>query len=84
MSPRIGVVYDISGNGSTIVRGGWGIFFDRPQGNIVFDMGNNAPGMLQLDPSSTACCRTSPGPPGIPYPTLGMQPTAYDFDPPKV
>ena len=36
-----------SGTGSTIVRGGWGIFYDRPQGNIVFDMANNAPTLLQ-------------------------------------
>ena len=47
VSPRLGVVYDISGTGSTIMRGGWGIFYDRPQGNIVFDMANNAPTVLQ-------------------------------------
>ena len=38
VSPRVGVVYDLSGSGTTIVRGGWGIFYDRPQGNMVFDM----------------------------------------------
>ena len=36
-----------AGTGSTIVRGGWGIFYDRPQGNTVFDMANNAPTLLQ-------------------------------------
>ena len=30
----------------TIVRGGFGIFYDRPQGNMVFDMIANAPGVL--------------------------------------
>ena len=83
LSPRIGVVYDLTGTGATIVRGGWGIFYDRPQGNTVFDMSNNAPsllqptlqfGMLQNLASAT----------GDPYPTLGMQPTAYNFEPPKV
>jgi hypothetical protein len=83
VSPRIGVVYDISGTGSTIARGGWGIFYDRPQGNTVFDMANNAPSMLQptlqfglLQNLSSAS--------GDPYPTLGMQPTIYEFAPPKV
>ena len=46
LSPRIGVVYDLTGEGETIVRGGWGIFYDRPQGNQVFDMIANAPGVL--------------------------------------
>jgi hypothetical protein len=46
VSPRFGFVYDISGRGMTIIRGGAGIFYDRPQGNQVFDMGGNAPGVL--------------------------------------
>ena len=46
VSPRVGVVYDISGKGEMIMRGGWGIFYDRPQGNKVFDMIANAPGVL--------------------------------------
>ena len=49
VSPRLGVVYDLTGKGTTIVRGGCGIFYDRPQGNMVFDMIGNAPGVLQLD-----------------------------------
>ncbi len=50
ISPRFGFVYDVTGEGRTIVRGGFGIFYDRPQGNIVFDMIANAPGLLQLAP----------------------------------
>ena len=46
ISPRFGFVYDISGKGTTILRGGFGIFYDRPQGNMVFDMIANAPGVL--------------------------------------
>jgi hypothetical protein len=83
VSPRIGAAYDLTGEGTTIVRGGFGIFYDRPQGNIVFDTINNAPGVLvsglqwgRLQDLSSAA--------GDPYPTLGMQPTAYDFTPPKV
>jgi hypothetical protein len=82
VSPRFGFVYDISGSGRTILRGGFGIFYDRPMGNVVFDMGGNAPGVLNSalqwgllqDLSATA---------GDPYTPLGMSPTAYDFKPPK-
>ena len=83
VSPRFGFVYDASGKGTTIVRGGAGIFFDRPQGNMVFDMIANAPGILQpqlqwgrlQDLASSA---------GDPYPTLTQNPTAFGFKPPKI
>jgi hypothetical protein len=83
VSPRFGAVYDVTGEGRTIVRGGFGIFYDRPQGNIVFDTINNAPGLLQ--PSiQWGLLQNLAGGTSDPYPTLGMQPTAYDFTPPKV
>src|SRR4029453_9120963 len=46
VSPRFGMTYDLSGRGEMIVRGGFAILYDRPQGNQVFDMGTNAPGVL--------------------------------------
>ena len=58
VSPRIGVVYDLTGKGQTIVRGGVGIFYDRPQGNQVFDMISNAPGVL----NSRLAVRAAAGP----------------------
>ena len=83
VSPRLGVVYDLTGEGETILRGGFGIFFDRPQGNMVFDMISNAPGVLN---SSLQWGRlqdlTSAS--GDPNPTLSLNPTAFDFKPPRV
>jgi hypothetical protein len=43
VSPRIGFVYDVSGRESAIVRGSFGIFYDRPQGNLAFELINNSP-----------------------------------------
>jgi hypothetical protein len=83
VSPRFGLVYDLTGDAATILRGGFGIFYDRPQGNMVFDMISNAPGVLN---STLQWGRlqdlTSAG--GDPDPTLSMSPTAYDFQPPTV
>ncbi len=83
ISPRFGFVYDISGKGMTIVRGGFGILYDRPMGNIVFDMGGNAPSVLNshLQWGLLQNLGAAGGDPNTP---LGMSPTAYDFNPPKV
>jgi hypothetical protein len=83
ISPRFGFVYDVSGRGMTIVRGGFGILYDRPMGNIVFDMGGNAPSVLNshLQWGLLQNLSAAQGDPNSP---LGLSPTAYDFDPPKV
>ena len=83
VSPRVGVVYDLSGKGTTILRGGWGIFYDRPQGNMVFDMIANAPGVLNSQVQWGRLQTLATGG-GEPDPTLALNPTAYDFKPPKV
>ncbi len=41
--PRIGFAYDLSGNGRTVVRGGFGMFFERVQGNDVYNAALNPP-----------------------------------------
>lgn len=42
-APRFGFAYDVSGKQSIVLRGGAGIFYDRFQGNEVFDMLTNPP-----------------------------------------
>jgi carboxypeptidase family protein len=46
-APRFGFAYDVKGNQSLVVRGGAGIFYDRPQGNTVFDLVQNPPTTIQ-------------------------------------
>ena len=41
--PRIGFTYDIAGNGRTVIRGGVGMFYERVQGNDVYNAALNPP-----------------------------------------
>lgn len=46
-APRFGFAYDITGKQQFVVRGGGGMFYDRPQGNVVFDLLRNPPTTLE-------------------------------------
>ena len=43
LGPRFGVAYDLTGDQTTVLRGGGGLFYDRPDGNTVFGIPNNPP-----------------------------------------
>ena len=43
IAPRFGMAYDLTGNQTTILRGGIGLFYDRPFGNSVISMPGNPP-----------------------------------------
>jgi hypothetical protein len=61
--PRIGFAYDVTGSSKTVVRGGFGIMYERIQGNDMYDAGPNIPFSLQVN---------TPGPVELDNPSLSL------------
>jgi len=57
--PRIGFAYDVSGAGRTVVRGGFGIMYERIQGNDMYNAGPNIP--FSLNVTNTSVTLQNPG-----------------------
>jgi hypothetical protein len=46
-APRVGFAYDLTGNQTTVLRGGFGVFYERVEGNYLFSAVNNPPFIQQ-------------------------------------
>lgn len=53
--PRVNFAYDVKGNGGLIVRGGAGVFYNRPMGNAEYDVIRYSPSAysITMDAGST-------------------------------
>ncbi len=51
-APRIGFSYDLFGDGKTALRGGWGIFYNRLDGNQYYPLSALAPASYNVGVSS--------------------------------
>ena len=49
MAPRFGFAYDVTGKSDWVIRGGGGLFYDRPDGNTVFSIPGNPPAATAQD-----------------------------------
>lgn len=91
MQPRVGFSEDLFGNGKTVLRGGFGTFFERIQGNDVYNAATNSPFAYNLGIGNTYF--SSPGTNwqtgqsaaalGLPIFATGVTSLAYnDYTPP--
>lgn len=46
-APRLGFAYDVTGRQDTVLRGGFGVFYERIEGNYLFSAVNNPPFIQQ-------------------------------------
>lgn len=57
--PRFGFSYDLSGHGKTVLRGGFGLMYERVQGNDMYNGAVNPPG--DLNPTLNNVSLSNPG-----------------------
>ena len=80
LGPRFGLAYDLSGDQSTVIRAGGGLFYDRPDGNTVFGIPNNPPVTTSQDLRNGQLQTLGQGLSFLPVP--GMQTIQYEADVP--
>jgi hypothetical protein len=90
LQPRVGFSEDMFGNGKTVLRGGFGTFFERMQGNDIYNAATNPPFAYNLGLSNNYL--SSPGTnwqtgvpiSGFPIFAAGVTNLAQDYRAPAV
>jgi len=58
--PRLGFAYDLTGRGTTVLRGGFGTMYERIQGNDMYNAATNPPFGYSLNTGSTGVSLSDP------------------------
>lgn len=89
VQPRIGFSEDVFGNGKLVLRGGFGTFYERMQGNVIYDAATAAP--FANTPSASSIYLTNPHTSWVdgataatPFFAQGSTSIAQRFPPPAV
>jgi hypothetical protein len=82
--PRVGVTYDLAGNGRTIVRGGYGLYYDQPLVGIFLQNAFiNPPFAASANVTNPVLGAPSAGVPPTSRGPLGLRGTALPFEMPQ-